>query len=383
MHKSTCENKAVRQSAPRASRNRCLGFALAIVTAICTLPGCSVWQQARRTIWYEPIAYPWKFDRQRSLKAYRSWAEQAWQNESGACPGGPPSEHYELGFKDGFVDFVYAGGDGQPPPVPPRRFWNLKWRSPQGHSAADEWFAGYRHGAKSARAGGYRNLGVVYSSLRSTGHAAMPEPLLLGPPQAVSEDLGPPSEMLPVPAPPSPSELEAPVKEPAASDPATPAAAGGAAADHPAPVLGAPVGEPQADAAARVEGPAPLEVPPPPSPPAAVETEEASPFDAEPAASPQGAALMFRRAISAATNNLPPTMSAPGRAGQAPLGGMAGSQPPPSRPLMPDAGPPAWPDPAVGVENEALKAVLPASAVEDAAAGPLASPSNILRHPKK
>ena len=74
-----------------------------------------------------------------------------------------------LGFRDGFVDYVYAGGNGEPPPVPPRQYWNVMLRSPEGKQLADQWFAGYRHGAQIARDGGYRDLGTIRTSFVSAG----------------------------------------------------------------------------------------------------------------------------------------------------------------------------------------------------------------------
>jgi hypothetical protein len=166
---------------------------LAIAVSVGCLSGCSVWRHARRTLITEPSEYSWKHDRARSLKAYRQWADEAWAAESGSCPEVAGDDDYALGFKDGFVDLVYAGGDGQPPPVPPRQFWNVAWRNPPGNAAAANWFAGYRHGAYVAREGGYRENGIVPSSYRvSGGYSAEPyapagEPILA------------PQEMLPMP----------------------------------------------------------------------------------------------------------------------------------------------------------------------------------------
>ena len=152
--------------------------------------GCSVCQHARRTLIQEPSEYSSKWDRSRSLKVYRQWADQAWIAESGACPEVGSVDDYAMGFRDGFVDYVYAGGDGEPPPVPPRKFWNIAWRNPQGDAASQQWFAGYRHGAHTAREGGYRNGGIVKSSYRRGGSAA---------PWAESAEpaIAPPNEMLP------------------------------------------------------------------------------------------------------------------------------------------------------------------------------------------
>jgi hypothetical protein len=140
---------------------------LATATAGACLSGCSVWQDAGRTMLREPAEYAWKLDRKRSLGVYRQWADEAWAMQSGSCAEVGSVDDYALGFRDGFVDYVYAGGEGEPPPVPPRKFWNIGWRKDQNDAAAYEWFAGYRHGAQAAREGGYRERGVVPSAYRS------------------------------------------------------------------------------------------------------------------------------------------------------------------------------------------------------------------------
>jgi hypothetical protein len=158
--------------------------------------GCSVWQQARRTLISEPAAFSWKWDRSRSLKAYRRWADEAWMAERGGCPDVAGDADYALGFRDGFVDYIYAGGDGEPPPVPPRQYWNVALRGPDGKAAASQWFAGYRHGANVARSSGYRENGVVASSYAWGGAVAWDQ----APDAKLIEDLGPADELLPEPA---------------------------------------------------------------------------------------------------------------------------------------------------------------------------------------
>lgn len=132
-------------------------------------PGCTVYQNARRTMFREPAQYGWKADRKHSIKAYRAWADQAWSHQFSTPSGMPYSSDYEAGFKDGFVDFVYAGGSGEPPPVPPRRYWNLDHRTPQGQNAAADWFAGFRLGARVAREEGYREQATIDSSVYALG----------------------------------------------------------------------------------------------------------------------------------------------------------------------------------------------------------------------
>ena len=119
----------------------------------------------RRTVFIEPGTFYWKKDKRRSLAVYSSWADAAWMEISQGCPELMGRTEYGVGFRDGFVDYVYAGGTGEPPPVPPRHLWNVDFRSEEGHQRAEDWFAGYRHGAQIARDGGYRSLGTIRSSL--------------------------------------------------------------------------------------------------------------------------------------------------------------------------------------------------------------------------
>ncbi|TWU25779.1 hypothetical protein [Bythopirellula polymerisocia] len=120
-------------------------------------------------MFHEPAQYGWKVDRKRSIKAYREWAEEAWLRHSGASSGTQSPCDFEAGFKDGFVDYVNFGGNGEPPPVPPRKYWNLAYRIPAGEPSAADWFAGFRYGARVAREEGYREKGVIDSSLFNLG----------------------------------------------------------------------------------------------------------------------------------------------------------------------------------------------------------------------
>jgi hypothetical protein len=95
-----------------------------------------------------------------------TWARQAW--ESASCRSGCQtfSEDYERGFKAGFCCYVANGGNGEPPALPPEKYRCVRYQSPQGYRAIEEWFAGYRHGVTMAREGGYRDLVTGPSSLR-------------------------------------------------------------------------------------------------------------------------------------------------------------------------------------------------------------------------
>jgi hypothetical protein len=185
---------ALRPGRPRHGFALALGCALIVGAA----SGCSVCQQARRTVCFEPLDFPLKLDRARSLKTYRRWAAEAWRTERAACPEAAASRDYATGFQDGFVDFLYAGGDGTPPPIPPRKYWNLAWRSPAGQVAANQWFAGFRHGAQVAHDGGYRQQAVVPSSFRAAERREWDAPDASSLAEPI-EELGPPREDLPTP----------------------------------------------------------------------------------------------------------------------------------------------------------------------------------------
>jgi hypothetical protein len=208
--------------------------------------GCTTCQQARRTLLYEPLDFGWKLDRARSLRTYRSWAADAWRIERTACPEAAASDHYAEGFRDGFVDYLYAGGDGAPPPIPPRKFWNMAWRGPTGQAAAQQWFAGFRRGAQVAQDGGYRQQATVESSYRTAVRGGWEAPPLDGPGARV-EELGPPREPLPTPSPSLPDEPSGGATPPQSppAEPAMPAGGDGAvsqfrrALDAAAPAKGA------------------------------------------------------------------------------------------------------------------------------------------------
>src|SRR5581483_2008946 len=75
-------------------------------------------------------------------KRDRQWAEDAWRDIQNAHPGAF-SEDYALGFKTGFADFLYNGGDGEPPALAPERYRTIHYQSLEGYRAAEDWFAGY------------------------------------------------------------------------------------------------------------------------------------------------------------------------------------------------------------------------------------------------
>jgi hypothetical protein len=132
----------------------------------------------------------------------RRWAEEAWEGVR-ASGTEPYSDDYARGFKSGYADYLDRGGSGEPPVVAPPRYRHLRYQTPQGYLAVEEWFAGYRHGAESARQSGLRQWVTGPTSLRQPGGPGIPGIIVLTP--TPPANLGVPvpgaSEVLPSPQP--------------------------------------------------------------------------------------------------------------------------------------------------------------------------------------
>src|SRR5262249_51791269 len=74
---------------------------------------------------------------------------------------GAASEAFHDGFIEGFIDYVEAGGSGEPPYLPPFHFRLTEYRTPEGHAAIGDWYAGFREGSAAARASGLGELTYV------------------------------------------------------------------------------------------------------------------------------------------------------------------------------------------------------------------------------
>jgi hypothetical protein len=138
-------------------------FALWLIGLSALSPGCALVTDATRLVAYQ-TSRSWNEHKERSRN--RRWAEAAWEEVQAATPNHPYSADYAQGFKDGFETYLYQGGTGEPPPVAPPRYRTLRYQTPQGYQAIQDWFAGYRHGADVAHRGGYRQWVTGPTSLR-------------------------------------------------------------------------------------------------------------------------------------------------------------------------------------------------------------------------
>ncbi len=154
----------------------CLKRFVLLLGLLCATPGCNFFYLAKRTMHYEPRDYDVTLEEAEACKQYAIWAEEAWSEWQGNNPGATASTDYYDGFRNGFVDYCFAGGSGEPPPIPPRRFWRTMYRNTAGDTAIADWTAGFRAGAGAARAGGYRKRAVVPSPASQYATAAVEVP---------------------------------------------------------------------------------------------------------------------------------------------------------------------------------------------------------------
>jgi hypothetical protein len=127
-------------------------------------PGCTPLANVARVVLCEPAAYCLHMDECVSHCRNLDLAEEAWAQFESALPDACYSDDFADGFKAGFADFLWAGGNGDPPVVPPRQYWKPQYESPQGQQMMQDWFRGFRHGAAVARESGYRDVIMVPAS---------------------------------------------------------------------------------------------------------------------------------------------------------------------------------------------------------------------------
>jgi hypothetical protein len=142
---------------------------LLTVSALCLLSsGCSLSHNLLTTTVIQPHQFCNYWEERREQHRYRAMARRELQREQAtACVrldeygGQPYSVHQQRGFEDGFVDYLVYGGSGNPPSLPPRRYWRMKYQNQQGYQAVQDWYQGFEHGVQVAQATGYRDFITV------------------------------------------------------------------------------------------------------------------------------------------------------------------------------------------------------------------------------
>lgn len=134
-------------------RRACLAAAALALTAVHA--GCTWQNYALENIWYEPKEVHAQNHNEDHYRRIGRRRFEEIQTVAG-CPA--YSDAYAEGFEDGFADYVFAGGNGEPPAMIPRKYRQSKFDNPAGAAAIQEWIAGFRHGAQEGMASGLRVL---------------------------------------------------------------------------------------------------------------------------------------------------------------------------------------------------------------------------------
>ena len=137
-----------------------------LVTSVCS--GCRLAQNAWLTAVVEPLQYSRNLDDKLAHNRFRKMATVALEEaralaraERDEYECEPFSDDHEQGFVDGFAEYLSAGGTGQPPPLPPRKYWRGRFQNPIGQQQILDWYDGYRHGVAAAQVGDHRSFVVV------------------------------------------------------------------------------------------------------------------------------------------------------------------------------------------------------------------------------
>lgn len=134
---------------------------LSVVSAsLASFSGCSVFVGIRDYIAYNDST-------NRLVMGWRNdvWAQQSWHENKHLYDDQPYKADFGVGYRDGYAA-VASGGNGCPPPLPPRKYWRWHYETPEGQAKIAAWFAGYPHGAAAAEqdaAGEWQEIPVSHS----------------------------------------------------------------------------------------------------------------------------------------------------------------------------------------------------------------------------
>lgn len=154
---------------------------------------------AVRTVVREPKVFPLQKNDYLERLRNRWLARRAWTEMRAANPAQEYSNDYCRGFKDGFADYLYEGGTGEPPDLPPRHYWRLGYQTPSGRQAIGEYFDGFRHGAAAGQASGLRQYTTVPSATQFGSFGADPQTTTSDPTTDILESDAPIEPILPPP----------------------------------------------------------------------------------------------------------------------------------------------------------------------------------------
>jgi hypothetical protein len=116
--------------------------ALASIAILLITPGCAAIQD-------------WHYNEVNCLRTECAWIKCAGSVRCVIC-----ASDYGHGWKEGYF-CVSTGGSGQPPTLPPKKYWCAKYQNSDGQQAIADWYAGFQDGvimAERRGAGQYHYL---------------------------------------------------------------------------------------------------------------------------------------------------------------------------------------------------------------------------------
>src|SRR5437879_1645333 len=108
------------------------------ISVLAACQGCAPLANSVRTVMIEPVEYCRRLDNKADKKRSYALAKESWQEFQASHADTGFSGDFGRGFQEGFADYLYAGGYGNPPPVPPRSYWRAGYGTPEGHRAIDD-----------------------------------------------------------------------------------------------------------------------------------------------------------------------------------------------------------------------------------------------------
>lgn len=115
-----------------------------LLSSICAGSGCATVRSLQ-----DEVAYNDQLDRWATGVTSCLHAHHAWYVKKGEHADEPHLMDFGAGFRQGYVA-VARGGDGCPPTLPPRRYWNYRFERPEGQRRIAAWFTGYPYGVLAA-----------------------------------------------------------------------------------------------------------------------------------------------------------------------------------------------------------------------------------------
>ena len=129
-----------------------------ILVCLTSLSGCSLQRTAAHNLGYEHHLRHGDNSLEREIRAD---AHAALRQLCGKHAHQSFTAEYELGFSDGYFDFLDRGGPVQPPTLPPASLRKKKYLTAEGQAKIRDYFLGFQYGGQIAESTGRREFLTV------------------------------------------------------------------------------------------------------------------------------------------------------------------------------------------------------------------------------